>query len=314
MTEIKLVMPINIHSQEHEQKIREIFSDFVLHWQFEGLTPCVFQTEIINEELSDFHAELNLQSIAISFCCTIDVSTQEDSSIFWLDVDENVYDEWDEFHFYELRRLYMSLSLAIAISHPELSIACAPIWFYIEGKLFNKDLCFTHPMQNDAYRSHPEIFASTLSLQKTFDWLVAKTDSFHSKEKPISSISALSYILNRDIRETLVYSSIGLEGIYVPEARNERQRLKQRIQLVFPQIATEDIINRMYTLRSKFVHGEYSMGVYPLMDPMPDAEEQEVEQVAQFSIAILIESIRLLIAHDATSMKFSEITTYAFQV
>lgn len=314
MTEIKIVMPINCHNEEHQKKVKEVFSDFTLNWVFEDLPPSVFHMTISNETRTADHEELHIFPMSVSFCCSIPVTTKDGHDIFWLDSNEKAYDEWEEFHFYELRRLYVSLTLAIAISHPEFSIACAPMWFYIDGKLFNKDLCFAYPIQNDAYRSHPEIFTSTVTLQKTFDWLVAKTDSFHSKNKPMNAISALSYILNRDIRETLIYSSIGLESLFVPEARNERQRLKQRIQLVFPLIPTEDIINRMYTLRSKFVHGEYSMGVYPLMTPMADDEEQEVEQVAQFSIAILIESMRLLIARDATHMKFTETTTYTFQV
>lgn len=312
MTEIRLEIPINCYNEEHRRKVYDVFSGFTLYWTFEDLPTCEFQTTIADMPHLSAHEET--APVSVAFCCHIPVTTEDESSIFWLDSDENEYYEWDEFHFYDLRRLYMALTLSIALAYPELNIACAPISFFIGGKQFKSELCFMYPMQNDAYNSHPEVFTSAVSLQKTFDWLVGKTDSFHSKKKPMGSVSALSYIMNREIRETLVYSSIGLESIYVPEAHNERRRLIQRIKLAFPNIPTEGIIDKMYTLRSKFVHGEYSMGVYPLMLPLQDSDEKEVEQVARFSIAILIESMRMLIAHNAIGMKFSEITTYDFQV
>ena len=111
MTEIKLVMPIYCHYEEHQNKVREVFSDFTLKWSFEGFAPCVFHTTISNEPRSEDHEELRIFPMSVSFCCSIPVATKEGNDIFWLDSDESVYDEWEEFHFYELRRLYMALTL-----------------------------------------------------------------------------------------------------------------------------------------------------------------------------------------------------------
>ncbi|MBR2924128.1 MAG: hypothetical protein IKC28_03765 [Clostridia bacterium] len=313
MIELKIVLPLQSIREDQLDKIHKVFSGFVLKWKFEDFGLCVFQTEIQERKANAVDVELGLKCYKVSFTCNMELETDDERRFFWPTSDtENRY-EWEEFEFYELRKLYLALVLAIVLSHPEFSIGNAPIELFINEKLFSRELYMDYNIHNDAYDSFPNVYSASITLQAAFDWLIEKTSQFDTNQKPINAISALSYVLNRELREILIYTSIGLESIYVPENRNERQRLKTRIKLLFPHLDIEASINDMYTFRSKFVHGEISMGIWSLMEPNISSDEAKLEKTAQFAAAILVESIRILISKNATGIKFSEITEYALE-
>ena len=122
--------------------------------------------------------------------------------------------------------------------------------------------------------------------------------------------SALSYVFNREMHEILIYSIIALENIYAPNDKGISYTLQKNMTTVFPCI-TKEMIKNLYKMRSKFVHGEISMGNYQLIEEIFDCT-RDYEEPSKLAIALLIATIRKLIENDATSIKFRETISFEY--
>ena len=71
-------------------------------------------------------------------------------------------------------------------------------------------------------------------------------------------------------------------------------------------------IKELYQARSKFVHGELKVGNYQLTEEVVD-DYLEMNEPATLATAILLESLRILIANNATSIQFAESIEHHFK-
>ena len=108
-----------------------------------------------------------------------------------------------------------------------------------------------------------------------------------------------------------MYSIIGLESIFTAkESKNTNYLLQNRITHLFPSVTKTDIKN-MYQLRSEFVHGNKRIGILYSIDDQIENEE-DYKNNAMLSAALLIESIRILIAHNALGIEFQQTISHTY--
>lgn len=74
---------------------------------------------------------------------------------------------------------------------------------------------------------------------------------------------------------------------------------------------SKDEIKKMYSLRSKFVHGELAISNCDLTVETLDDYER-FSGTSFMAMSLLFETVRMLIANDADSINFTETISYVF--
>ena len=163
-------------------------------------------------------------------------------------------------------------------------------------------------MQNPAF--FVTIKKVDVSYKKALTWIENHTSLCGNRDKSPSAFSALTYVFNRQYHEGLIYSIIGLESIYSPGKSGISYTLQKRINKIFPMIS-KDEIKKMYSLRSKFVHGELAISNCDLTVETLDDYER-FSGTSFMAMSLLFETVRMLIANDADSINFTETISYDF--
>ncbi len=220
-------------------------------------------------------------------------------------------DRLDDFYEEKIKKLILCLIMTCVLTDPSVEIGCGSVNLFIDDKKYSSEMLLVSPMHTDAFDKYQSIMASTLSFEQTFSWIKQYTNLYKETEKPPVAFTALTYVLNREEHESLLYSVIGLESIYTPGNKGISYALQRRVNHIFPSI-TKEQIKDIYTKRSKFVHGEIKMNIYSddtdILNGVSQFDEEPI-----LAAALLIESIRILIANNSTRIAFDETITHNFK-
>lgn len=218
---------------------------------------------------------------------------------------ETIYDE-------EIKRICYTFVIVIILSHPEIYIGNAYLNVYLNSRLYIQEFYLDQNQQEYASEEHPQIFTEKFSLNKTFSWLKQNTELYDPSQPSNIAFSALTQALCRSGYESLIYAIIGLENLFIPKEHSKSEKLQKRIRSVFPNVTAADI-RKMYSLRSNFVHGELKMDTCCVTLPSADEESVNAHKTSTLATALLLESIRKLIAQNATCFHFEENIQYSIQ-
>lgn len=221
-------------------------------------------------------------------------------------------DMLDDFYEEKVKKLTLAIVMSIAIAYPEININSAITIVSFDEKIYEKERFFScYPIHNDSVREYRKLFDSSITFNDCFDWIKKHTSLAGEKEKTPIIFSTLTYVFNREMHEIFVYSIIGLESVYAPNGRGISNTLQKNISAVFPNI-TKDMIKKLYTMRSKFVHGEMPIGNYPLIEEIVDVA-RDYDESSKLAVALLIATIRKFIENDASNIKFMEKLSFEYK-
>ncbi len=221
-------------------------------------------------------------------------------------------DMLDDFYEEKVKKLTLVIVMSIAIAYPEININSATTIVSFDKKIYEKERFFSYyPIHDDSVREYRKLFDSSITFSNCFDWIKKHTSLASEKKKTPIIFSALTYVFNREMHEIFVYSIIGLESVYAPNGREISNTLQKNISTVFPNI-TKDMIKKLYTMRSKFVHGEMPVGNYPLIEEIVDVA-RDYDESLKMAVALLIATIRKLIENDASNIKFMEKISFEYE-
>ncbi|MBQ2678904.1 MAG: hypothetical protein IJF98_01775 [Firmicutes bacterium] len=223
------------------------------------------------------------------------------------------YDYLEDFYCDYLYDFLICVVMSFMITAPFINMACIPIELSFDNIIYIKKLFITYPRQNEAYFCYKDIFVTKLTFDKVFLWIKTNTDLLDLDKKSPVAFSALSYIFYRNDYESLLYSIIGLESIFSAKGKSISKILQKRIQFLFPFV-TSDQIDKMYKLRSRYVHGNIQIvNCNRLNDFCNDGYEcYEDRDIPILATALLIESIRKMIYNDATKICFDVYESYRY--
>lgn len=220
-------------------------------------------------------------------------------------------DSLDEFYADKIKKLVLAIVMSIAITYPEIDINSAISIVAFDEKNYRKERYFTcYPIHNDAVKKYGELIDSQISFDECFNWIKKYTSLADAKKESPVVFSALSYVFNREMHEILIYSIIALENIYAPNDKGISYTLQKNLTTVFPSV-TKEMIRDLYKMRSKFIHGEISVGNYQLIEEIFDCTHS-YDEPSKLAIALLIATVRKLIENDATSIKFKESLSFEY--
>lgn len=148
-----------------------------------------------------------------------------------------------------------------------------------------------------------------LDLLQCYSWIKEHTSLCQKKERSPIYFTILTYLFNRDNFESMMYAIIALENLYCEKGgKGVSYLLQQRIKSVFPSI--DDVtIKKIYKIRSRFVHGEQEFSIYDSYVEFDDDDKETIELICIAEL-VLIETIRLLIANNASRLRFIETSSY----
>ena len=204
------------------------------------------------------------------------------------------------------------MTLAIILTMPWIDINTAHFTIYLNHKEFKNKSYITYPIHEEAYEQWPSLFKTNLNIIQTWNWLnlnyIHDTDNSNC---PAASI--LSYLLNREYHEIMLYSVIGLEVLYGDKKDNRGVsfKLQNRIHSVFPDISPKQIKD-IYKNRSVFTHGDFRITSHDLYWDSLNGNFKYITEAIQ-AFAIFLESIRMLIANNSVKMVFHEKTQVDFK-
>ena len=287
-------------------------------------------SESLRAELSDLKKEENKRweyHVEIIFSADVPIEIDEENNdVIYYTGSTNVeitnrnrsklrahieHDRLDDFYIEKVKKCVLAIIMTYVLAYPDIELFFARAAVLFNEKSYHKDDYITYTIHSEGYRNHRDIVTTTLSFNQTMDWIKRNTSLFENVQKSPVAFSALTYILNREIYESLLYSIIGLESIFSPNSKGISYALQKRIHHIFPTVPKEKI-KELYQARSKFVHGELKVGNYQLVEETID-DYLEMRDTAILATAILLESIRMLIAQNATSIQFTESITHHFK-
>ena len=140
----------------------------------------------------------------------------------------------------------------------------------------------------------------TLDFQKVWDWIIKHRkypkDKWHTEVRPLT---ALSYAINREPFEQFFYAILGLESVYTNGNRKAtiKEQLKTMLPKVFPSVSADDI-EKLYSLRSDFVHGNITFPNY-YDSKSPSFVDYDYIKYANEADFLLLRTIQLLVKNDA---------------
>lgn len=265
-------------------------------------------------------------SVVLSLEGELDAETSiEDNTLFFPDmkrysiedvVEKDLCSYFLSYHlddqlFEQLRQQIMGFSIALMLS-------TSHIWDYFTGSFsvflnnvfYKKDLVFDWQGWSDEV---PETTISTSQLEITDCWNWIRKNTSIMGERPRSPIyfTSLSYVLNRQGYEALLFAVLGLESLFVkPNSKNISYQFQRNLKAVFPSLSDVDL-KKIYGMRSKFVHGETE---FSILDSFLELErDNSLNNALELLVMLLVESIRILIKNDAIRFHFQETVTYQFE-
>lgn len=218
----------------------------------------------------------------------------------------------EDFYEEKIKRFILATVMTLVIAYPEIDINSATAIVSFDDNIYRKEHYFScYPIHNDCIKEYKKLFNESVSFEDTLNWIKKYTSLVDENKKTPVIFSSLSYVFNREMHEILIYSIIALENIYAPNDKGISYTLQKNISTVFPEI-TKDMIKNLYKMRSKFVHGDISVGNYQLFEETIDST-RDYDEPAKLAIALLLATIRKLIVNDAISIKFSETISFEYK-
>lgn len=211
------------------------------------------------------------------------------------------YRDFEDYFERKLKKFIEKLYLTEIIALPFSTSGGAFIIYYEEcGEVYQKNYLVRKNLSSFIKSSSLFTNLETLDFQKTWDWIGKnrkyKKDRWHSEVRPLT---ALSYAINREPFEQFFYAILGLESVYTNGNRKQpiKEQLKTAIPIVFPNFSS-DKIEKLYSLRSDFVHGNISFPNYYELDTASFLRYDYSEE-AKEAYFLLLRTIQLLIKNDA---------------
>lgn len=181
---------------------------------------------------------------------------------------------------------------------------------YIDDIKYVSHRLFETYYLKELLRSKHQIFHTKLTVLQCWEWLCNNTSFALKKKRSPVYISVLTYILNREDYEAILYANIGLEKLFAPHPKGVNIQLQENISTVFPTIKQEEI-KKIYNIRSKFAHGET---LIPILNSFLElGEDKSVYEAEELCLEVLLESIRMLIKNNATEFIFLKEIKFGFK-
>lgn len=221
-----------------------------------------------------------------------------------------VSDRFEEYYEENIKKFMFSIIIASVLSDPSIELNSGKINLYVDDAFYRSEMFISSPLHTEAFDKYGFIIKTKITFNDTIDWIKKYTNLYQSKQKPPVIFMSLTYVLNREDHESLLYSILGLESIYVPKEKGVSYSLQKRINYLFPEI-TKEQIKKMYDKRSDFVHGKEKMDIYKDYRELIKGNFS-YEDVAILATALLIETNRMLIAKNAVKISFEEKLSHSF--
>ena len=326
MAEICLMLHLRDYSGKTNDRINSIFNNAVFPYNIYGYD-VLFKTTINSTSM---RGPYSASEITISFITELPSEIDVDNNdIFYADKSnvtcselENCqgkelykHDCLDEDFEAQLEIFCLSIVYAIILVDSSIDLGTARFSILLNQKQAFKDKRYIdNHIYEEIYDETQIVPRVSLEIAQTWDWLVKNGIRFATKPTcPV--VSLLYYLFNREYHEVLLYSVIGLEALYVDNNRRASKSLmlQNRINHVFPSV-TKEQIKQIYNVRSSISHGSGDISSSIVWLDLINSNK-EYEELAILSSSILIESIRMLVANDATSFVFKEDVniTYSFE-
>lgn len=330
MSKIEFIFHTNIYYEAKIQEYENFFKEFDFTWNLFD-EELLFSSCVVSEKIIDSHYIQEIENVKKQLVLLPnseslknylnELKSQKEKHTHWhikicfvaesenyIDNDDSFFeDEYEE----NIKRCILAIVMSILLANPKLDIGCAFTDTYVNDRFYKNEIFINTPIQNNAVHEFPELFSAEMKVSKVMEWIKKYTNLYDtSLNTPIAFLS-LTYVLNRHYHESLLYSIIGLESIFVPESKGHSFLLQKRINYLFSDVA-KGKIKDMYNLRSKFVHGEFEMGACPLLIEII-FNEDAIKDTVFLATALLLESLRILVLHDATEIKFNETITHSFK-
>lgn len=233
---------------------------------------------------------------------------QENSNFTKLRILSKIY-HLEDYYEEELKPNIVCVILSVFLANPKLDLGGGCVYIYLNDYFYKREFFIDSNIQSHLIENDNSIFKERLTFQKCWNWIYKNTSVFQKGQISSPAFSALSYILNRELHESLVYSTIGLESLFCPkDNKNTKYLLSKRIPKVFPNIE-ESKIKNLYASRSDIVHGNIKIGIYYLIREIIKSDDEIMESCILGAV-LLVESIRKLIECNATHFVFQEKIEY----
>lgn len=220
-------------------------------------------------------------------------------------------DPLDDFYEEKIKKFLICLVMAIVLFSPGIHLGGGRVVLWIDGQEYKKEEFLTSPLHTEAFAKYNQIMKTKLDFANTFSWIKSYTGLQEDREKPPVPFTMLTYLFNRDVHESLLYSVIGLENLFLAKDTGISYKLQNRINYLFPSI-TKEQIRSIYKQRSDFVHGKVRMNLCKDYSDMMNGDFQ-FDDAAILACALLMETIRLLVHNNATRLSFSEQLSHKFE-
>lgn len=284
----------NIELKEAEEKVKQNPTDDKLKNEYKNLL----------EMHSSYKAAMTFDMIISS---NVDLDTNK--IIFPnCDASECEWDYFDSFYEEYIAKLNLALVMAFVFTQPHMHVWNTEV--YINEIYYSSENYVKEIIPIGTLKEYKTIKKVDVSYKKALMWIKNHTSLCGNRDKSPSAFSALTYVFNRQYHEGLIYSIVGLESIYSPGKSGISYTLQKRINKIFPMIS-KDEIKKMYSLRSKFVHGELAISNCDLTVETLDDYER-FSGTSFMAMSLLFETVRMLIANDADSINFTETISYDF--
>lgn len=149
----------------------------------------------------------------------------------------------------------------------------------------------------------------TIPLQQSWDWFLQRTNFFEgtSKHAVDRALNALSFTVNANNHEELLYTLIGLEALYNNNEVNINSIMKQIY--IKTKILLQDgkdykkSLKFMYEVRSSFIHGSLNFRNKHTFDYDNEEFNEKFYKALMTSLSVLIASIQKLILADSNGIE-----------
>jgi len=156
----------------------------------------------------------------------------------------------------------------------------------------------------------------TLPIENVWNWF-KQLDGLEwgiGKGRIGRAVAALSYLVGDDCaREAdldIVWALLGLEAIYCRGNSGVMNQLSEKCQALLGPLEKKNIIQKMYALRSRVLHGNLDLPVrYTKFDADPDNEAffEDTYSAAQLAMVMLVATLQQIVERDLKEVNFKYI-------
>lgn len=222
-----------------------------------------------------------------------------------------VSDMLDDFYEENFKKILIAIIMISLLVNPSIEPGLGICSLFIDGQKYKSERLINSLDHAEVFKNYQNIITTNLTFNQAVTWIKKYTNLHENKVRSPVAFSALTYVLNREPHESLLYSVIGLESIYSPDNHGISNTLQKHINHIFPSI-TKEQIKSIYRKRSDFVHGKEKINLYKDNSDIMNGIFP-YDDVAFLATALLFETIRKLIANDATKIIFHEQISYQFR-